>query len=219
MNRGTLATAALLALSLITAAAAQTQYQVTVNTSSLKGTTGQVDFQFNPAMTPVAIYTDTISGFTSTGTLSGTPTTTGSATGSLPGPVTLTNNSPYNDYYQTFTFGNSLTFLTTFSGRTANKSSDSDTFAFSLYDSTGTAALLTNDPNGSVAEIMINPNGSFSTQVNPNSDGSASVASITRINAPAVPEPSSLVTFSMAGTGLLGLMAVARKRKAASKVA
>ena len=212
MNRGTLATAALLALSLTTAAAAQTTYRVTVNTSALSGTTGNLDFQFNP-FGAAAAATDVISGFTSTGTLAGAPTPTGGVTGILPGPLTFTNSTGYNDYFQAFTFGNSLTFLTTFSGNTVNKAPASDTFAFSLYDSTGTTPLLTNDPSGSVAEITINPNGTFSTRANPNSDGSASVATIALVP-PAVPEASTTVSLGVLLALGLGGIVLARKRKA-----
>ncbi len=184
MNRGTLAPAALLALGLATTAAAQTQYQVTIDTSSLSGTTGNVDFQFNPFGAAGAA-TDTISGFTSAGSL----------------PVTVTNGTGFNDYSQTFTFGISLTSLTTISGRTVS------------------TPLLTNALDGSVAEITVNPNGTSSPQANPNSDGSASAARGTRKIAPPVPEPSTLMTFAVAGLGLLGLAILARKRKAAIKSA
>jgi len=142
----------------------------------------------------------------------------GGAAGALPGPVVLTNSTGFNDYFQGFTFGNSLTFLTTFSGQTVNKPPASDTFAFSLFNSDGTATLLTNDPSGSVAEITINPNGSFSTRANPNANGGPSVATITLVP-PAVPEASSSVSLGVLLALGLGGTVLARKRKATSSAA
>jgi len=70
-------------------------YAVLVDTSSIAGVSGNVDFQFNPG----ALITDpafvTISMFVSDGTLAGVPVRLGDVTGTLP-DVTIRNTTAFN---------------------------------------------------------------------------------------------------------------------------
>src|ERR1700687_722106 len=91
-------------------------YSVVVNTSSISGQLGNVDFQFNPGggiSDPAFV---TLSAFSSNGTLAGTPVLTGGVTGTLPPLVTIHNTSGFSDYSDAFTFGSFLSFLVKLDG-------------------------------------------------------------------------------------------------------
>ena len=92
-------------------------YHVVVNTSSISGTNGSLEFQYNPAMTPTTTSTAVVSPFSTVGgTISPTTEVNGSVTGSLASqPLTLTANTPFNDILENFKFGTSLTFNVTLS--------------------------------------------------------------------------------------------------------
>src|SRR6185369_8428808 len=79
-------------------------YQVNVNTVSLSGTTGNVDFQYNPGPGTTDPSFITIDFFTPGGGLFGAPFTVGGVTGILPGAVTINNSGAFNDYFQGITF-------------------------------------------------------------------------------------------------------------------
>src|SRR5580704_14474617 len=66
-------------------------YDVTVNTSSISGTTGSLDFNFNPGSLVTQSASLQILSFTSNGTLAGSPELTGDASGALPGTLTFDN--------------------------------------------------------------------------------------------------------------------------------
>jgi hypothetical protein len=174
---------------------AQDAYLVTVNTSAINGQSGNVDFQFNPGPSaePATI---TIAGFTSDGSIVGMPMNIGDVSGQLPGTVLITNSTGFNDLFQGFTFGNTISFTTDLSGPALTPSPGvfaGSTFSFSLYDQSGVNPLLTVDPSGSVGQIDLNFDGTISTQTfasDPNDD--PPVATITPINGSlATPEPSS----------------------------
>lgn len=165
---------------------------VSINTSSIIGTSGTLDLQFNPVNTPQAA-TAVVQSFLTDGTLSGSPTLTGDVTGALPGSLTFDNGTAFNDYFQNFTFGNSITFGVLFSGPAIDSPDgnglNSSLFSASLADSLGNT-LLTTDPTGALVTIGINVDGSL----NPTA---------TSANAffPA-PEPAS---FALLGLGLIAL--------------
>jgi len=132
---------------------AAVNYFVTVNTSSVNGTAGFLDFQFNPGNATTQQATAVISNFV--GGTPGVPTTSGNVTGSLPATVTLcssggagcTTNSALNELFQGFTYGNSFSFLLTLSGpaiSTPNGTATAgSTFGVGLYDITQNP-ILTN---------------------------------------------------------------------------
>jgi len=84
-------------------------YDVTVNTSSLAGTTGSLDFQFNPGPLVTQAASLQVLEFTSDGTLVvnslPSPQLTGDVSGDLSSVVTFDNGTQYNDYFEDFTYG------------------------------------------------------------------------------------------------------------------
>jgi hypothetical protein len=187
------------------AEAAPITFSVLVNTSSISGVAGNLDFQFNPGPTSSDPAFVTISGFSSDGTLVGAPDIIGAAAGALPGTVTIHNTAGLNDYFQGFTFGNSLSFLVGFDGAALTSPSHSvssgSTFAFSLFNGDASAALLTSDDlNGALLQAEVDLNGNV-TFANFSTNGAALVTPVGP--ASSVPEPATLVLI---GTGLAGLI-------------
>jgi hypothetical protein len=178
------------------ARAGSVTYNVSVNTSSLNGGSGYVDAQFNPGGSGALPANATVGGFTSDGSfelLAPYNGVMGSVSGTLPGPVTFTNNTAFNDYFEGFTFGNTINFALTLSGpAVGNSGLVGSSFAFSLYDATGNNPLLTTDPNGSVLTVNVNPNGSTTALTFPQSPtDNTPVATVTLLST-TVPEPTSL---------------------------
>ena len=90
------------------ASADSATYVISVNPSSIAGTSGSLDFQFNPGAMSQAADVQVL-GFTSDGSL-GAAATTGDVSGTLPGTVSFDNGTVFNDYFTGFTYGNTLTF-------------------------------------------------------------------------------------------------------------
>lgn len=171
-------------------------YNVSVNTASLNGTNGYLYFQYVPVS--AADSTATVSGF-SGGILapaSSANVVDGSAvTGILPGSLSFANTNGINDYNHGFTFGNSLSFLLSFTepliGGIAGGSS---TFSLGLFeDESGLTSLL----GGTLFASSLVNDGSISTEILSNQ------ASVNP-----VPEAG---TMWLLGSGLLGLVGVGRK--------
>jgi hypothetical protein len=141
---------------------------VTENTSSINGTSGSLDFQFDPGPLVTQGATVKITNF-SGGAFTGAPSLTGSETGGpLPSAVTLSNATVFNDYFQGFHFGNSLTFTLDFGGAAVNApngmSTSTSVFTFSTYsDALGITPVLTSDPNGVALVSTVNLNGTVTT--------------------------------------------------------
>ena len=141
-------------------------YSVTVDTSLLpNGTTGNLNFQFNPGGASQEA-SASLTSFSTDGTLIGLPALLGNVSGALPATVTFDNGSALNDYFQGFTFGSSFSFLLTFYGPAIDApngtATSGTTFGVALYDDLGTTPLLTLDPFGFAALAEINLNGSVS---------------------------------------------------------
>ncbi|HEY1686598.1 MAG TPA: NF038129 family PEP-CTERM protein [Tepidisphaeraceae bacterium] len=170
-------------------------YDVTVDTSSISGTAGSLDFNFNPGPLVSQFASLQLLNFTSDGTLAGAcPCGTGDVSGQLPATVTLDNGTGFNDYFDGFTFGTTLSFDMSLYGPALSTpdgiSTSGSTFAFSMfYDTAGTIPALTTDTTDG-----------FAFTVDVNLDGSTTVTnySAQTIVAPqtiATPEPNlSLVT-------------------------
>ncbi len=191
------------------AAQAQTRYQVTVNTSSLNTTSGDLDFQFNPGGSGALAAAVQITNFTTNGTLVGASMTSGGGTGALPGTLTINNNPGINEVFQGFTFGSTLSFAVTLSGAALTPpagTTQGSLFGFTLFDNSGNS-LLSNNPDGSALEISVNPNGSVTPQpAPPGANG------LTVTPAP-VPEASTTVSFGLLLAGGAGGLAAARRRR------
>lgn len=182
-------------------ASADFTYQVTVDTSSLNGQAGYLDFQLNPGDSSAEAVTGVITNFQSAGAhLAPSSTLTGDASGVLPGNLTLDNVTVYNDIFQGLTYGTNISYDVTFSGPALNSPGGSvgSSFAFALYDSSGTIPQLTTDPNGSVLSINVNFDGTTSVETFPQSPANSTpVASATPL-VNSVPEPPSIVLFLFA---------------------
>ncbi len=189
-------------------------YEVTVNTGSLTGS-GILDFQYNNF--GGASSTATVSNFITDGALAplndaADAQNPGAVSGVLPSAVTFTNPNTVNEYIHAITFGNSLSFLVTFSNPpTGGLSSDSSVFSLGLFSDTTTWNPLLNTAGG-----ILGPNlaGTLFT-INLNNDGTSSsvIADPTDVTVSPTPIPPSVLLF---GSGLIGLVGIRRR---ATKVA
>jgi hypothetical protein len=193
---------------------------VGVDTSSLSGQSGYLDFQFNPGDSSALAATATVTGFSSVGgTLAPSSTLSGDASGALPGTLTLDNGTIFNDVFQGFTFGSSVSFTVTISGPAIISLSGTvgSAFAFSLYAADEVTPLLTTDPNGSVSTILLSAGGTTTSEAFPQSStDNTPAATITPAGVTAVPEPPTativlLVFFLQGGVLLLRSFAYPRK--------
>ncbi len=196
---------------LLSSAQASSMSMVTVDTSSLAGTDGFLDFTFDPGALVTQSAFAGISGFSSDGAL-GTPFVSGDVTGILPADVTLNNDQPFNDYFTEFTYGNTLSFLLTLGGPAIDSpdgtSTSGSTFAFSMFSADGATPLLTS-----------NSTDGFAFTFDVNLDGSTRLANFSDATSvgggpsSAVPEPAS---FLLCGASLIALFVKARAARRAA---
>jgi hypothetical protein len=173
--------------------AAPIAYAVTVDSSSIAGTAGSLDFNFNPGPLTSQFASLQILNFTSDGVLAGAcPCGTGDVTGQLPSALTFDNGSGFNDYFDEFTFGTAISFDVSLYGPALSApdgiSTSGSTFAFSMFsDSAGTIPALTGDTaNGFAFTVDVNLDGT--TTVTDSSQETTIVQATS-----STPEPGSLV--------------------------
>ena len=193
----------------VSLASADSVYDVLVDTSSIQGTLGSLDFNFNPGpliTQPASLQVQT---FSTNGSLAGNSVLTGDVNGILPATITFDNGTAFNDYFEGFTFGSTLSFAVDLYGPAVTSpdgiSTSGSAFAFSMFsDSAGTIPVLTADAtNGFAVTIYVNLDGS--TTPNDFSTETSVVPSTTT-----VPEPNSLIPV------LLAVGALCLKRRARS---
>ena len=177
-----------------------------VNTSSLAGTNGSIDFQFNPGpgttqSATVSIVTNAFGG----NYISGSQSDVGGATGGpVPTTLAITDSGADNEDFENYHFGNYIDFNLIFSGpavTSPNGTATSPTsFYFTVYsDLAGTIPVLTSAPSGVLAQVNVNPNGLLSMSTTSN-------------NATFTPEPASVW---LVGGALLALGFIALRRRIA----
>ena len=163
---------------------------VSLNTASLNGAVGSLDFAFNSGALSSQPATVQVLNFTGAA-FAGVRQTTGAATGGPLGsaPITLSNSTAYgsNDEFESVTFSRSLSFTLAFGGPAVNSPGAGNTstsqFAFYTYaDANGSVPVLPNDPSGLSGLVTVNLNGSLS----------ASAVSPNLTFATSAPEPATL---------------------------
>ncbi|MDQ2843538.1 MAG: NF038129 family PEP-CTERM protein [Acidobacteriota bacterium] len=172
------------------ALAAPITYNVEVNTASIAGTPGSLDFNFNPGPLTSQAASLQILKFSAVGSLAGNPMSNGHVNGTLPATLIFDNGTAFNDYFEGFTFGSTLSFNVSLYGPALSSpdgtSTSGSAFAFSLFsDATGTTPVLTSDTaNG------------FAFVVNVNLDGTTTATNF--ITGSSVPEPGSGLLIGVA---------------------
>jgi len=169
LQGSTLFVASFLCVGAASSASTITVYQVTVDTSSISGTAGSFDFNFNPGPLVTQSASLQVLTFATNGTLSGGPMLTGNVAGTLPATVTFDNGTGFNDYFQGFTLGSILMFQVGLYGPAVSSpdgvSTSGSAFAFSMFsNAAGTTPVLTTDTTHG-----------FAFTVNVNLDGTATV--------------------------------------------
>ena len=200
----------------IPAMAGPVTYDVTVSTSSITGTMGSLDFNFNPGPLVSQAASLQILTFTSDGTLAGAcPCGTGDVNGQLPATLTFDNGTGFNDYFDDFTYGTTLSFAVSLYGPALSSpdgvSTSGTTFAFSMFsDSAGTIPVLTTDTTeGFAFTIAVNLDGSTTV-----TDDSPETA-VKAVGGATAPEPG---TAAALGVGIAALILLSLKARPLDRV-
>lgn len=172
-------------------------FQVTVDTRSIAGTTGYVDFQLNPADLSAPEVGASILDWAGSITLLGAPIVEGSVTGSLPETVQLGNSTAFNDYFHEVEFGDTISFLVEFTGNSPLPASLGTSFALALYGADAVSPLLSDDISGSLIRFEL-------ASGDPSYQAFTSLAQVTPVPLPA----AAWLLLS----GLTGLISVSRRR-------
>jgi hypothetical protein len=141
-------------------------YNVTINTASILGTAGSLDFSFSPGPLVTQSASLQVINFTSDGKPAGDcPCGTGDVGGQLPTTLTFDNGAGFNDYFDDFIFGKTISFQLSLYGPAVSSpngvSSSGSILAFSMFfDQAGSFPVLTSDTaNGSAFTVSVNLDG------------------------------------------------------------
>ena len=205
-SRSLCATAILLSAALRATAAG---YDVTIDTSALIGNPSapfSLDFQLNDgAGTGSAQNFASITGFNfGSGNATGSASIFGGTAGDLVSGITFHTTSAFNELYQGFTPGNTLSFHVSLS-ETAPSTETPDSFSFAILDQS-LSNIATTGIADTLLEVDLTDAGAIATLGN-SIDGVS-------ITATAVPEPYAAPVVAV---GLLGAFACVRRMKAARR--
>lgn len=134
-------------------------YSAVIDTSSISGTVGSLDMNFNPGLLVTQTASLRIVNFGGNGTLAANPAIIGDVSGALPGALTFDNGTPFNDSFQGFTYGTTIVFSFTLFGPALSSpdgvSTSGSTFSFSMFsDAAGTQPVLTTDTTDGFAFVV-----------------------------------------------------------------
>jgi len=194
---------------LTTAQATTISYQVSLDTTSLNGVTGQLAFDFIDGGSP----SNSLSISSFMGGVLGASYPVGAVSGDLPGTVTLSDTDFFNEYLIDFIFGTELSFVIQATNNPADAGSFPDALSFFLLDDTGFSSLIsTQDATGADSLIFWNlGEGPVLYGVS----GRVVFGSITKLPDQQIPEPA---TLALIGAGLLiGALFKPRAYKTKSK--
>lgn len=171
-------------------------YEIDVNTTSLSGEAGYLDFQFNAGNTPFDPASATITNFTTNGVVTGVSPlapTTGDVTGSLAGTLVINNDGFPNEYTPGIIYGSFFDVFVTLDIPVVSGTALGDNiFTLDVQDSNFNS-LLSNDVPA--VEIDLNAITGDPTVSNNNLSGDVTVSQ--------TPEPASLLLIA---SGLIALV-------------
>jgi hypothetical protein len=188
---------------------AQSVFDVTLDTTGLSGSTGFLAFDFIDG-DGVNNNTVSITSFLTDGVLAGTTNdNTGGASGDLPGDLSITDSSFFNESLRGLTYGTSLSFRVTVSEAFADGTPDQ--FSFFLLDVLGISSVVaTSDPTGANSVFVVDvtgiPGGSLQAFTTTAPGVSFQIAPLQS----SAPEPG---TIGLVGMPLFGLFLAKRTRR------
>ena len=177
----------------------------------MTATSGFLDFQFNPVNSTSQSAVALISNFKADGTLVvdttvPSPQVTGDVVGGpLPAPLTFTNSTSLNEFFQQFTYGTFFSFVLSLSGPALSSPNGTatagSTFGVGLYNS-GQSAIFTDQISGFAGSVDVNLDGSTTTHLFSTGPG---VPSVVTFEAVSVPEPGTMLLLGFGAAGLVWL--------------
>jgi hypothetical protein len=174
-------------------------YDIQVDTSAISGTSGYLDFQFNPGDTPYDAGTAMLSGFMTDGMLTGALSDIGDVSGDLPDLVAIDDSDVDNEYTDGIIYGSYFDVQVTLDVPiVSGMAVGGNRFTVDVED-TGFGSLLGGFP---LVQIDLDATTGAPTVTNNSLADQASVA--------ATPEPGSM---ALLGLGLLGLGKLRGRRR------